>query len=46
MEIKLSPTPKAGATDSIDVEVAAVCGETITEKQQGDLLRHLLIGHA
>ncbi len=34
VEVKLSPAPKAGATDSIDVDVAAVCGENLTENNK------------
>lgn len=34
VEIKLSPAPKAGATANLDVEVAAVCGETLTDNNK------------
>lgn len=34
VEVKLSPTPKAGSTDNIDVDIAAVCGETLTENNK------------
>jgi CARDB protein len=34
VEIKLSPAPKAGDTDSINVNVAAVCGEELTDNNK------------
>lgn len=34
VDIELSPTPKAGDTDDLDVDVATVCGETIDENNK------------
>jgi hypothetical protein len=34
VEIKLSPAPKSGATDSIDVAIAPVCGETLIDNNK------------